>query len=226
MAGLIFFNSQLFSIREVTVTGNKGISAEDILLAANFNLYKTIFQVDPVKTKQAILRNLRIASAEVSCQFPHRVLIKVRERVPACLLLYSDNLLIIGEDRVVMGIKDENDPIKLPIVTGILLKQVKLGEVINDPRFQAAVTIFRYTDANLREALSEISLKTYELYLDLANPNATIKVELGNFEQLEKKIYNLRAILSHAPKKLIKIDLREPDLPTVITSQGTSPTPH
>ena len=217
LAGLIFMNSGIFAVKEVTVLGNQEIPTEDILLTARLNHYKNIFQVDVHKIQQEILQNPKISSVEVSRVFPQKILITIKERQPLCLLLYLDNLLIIGEDSVVMAIKDESDPISLPIITGVKNQRIKVGEKVQTTQFKTALEILKYADDNLRQIISEINLTNFQLYLDLPNSNNTLKVELGSDSEVEKKINNLRAILSQtSPDELAKVDLRVPDLPTVI----------
>jgi cell division protein FtsQ len=226
LAGLIFMNSGIFAVKEVLVRGNQEIPTEDILLTASLNHYKNIFQVDVTKIQQEILQNPKISSVEVTRVFPQKILITIKERQPLCLLMYLDNLLVIGEDSVVMAVRDESDPISLPIVTGVKYQRIKVGEKVQTPQFQTALEILKYADENLRQIISEINLTNFQLYLDLPNSRNTLKVELGNDSEIEKKINNLRAILSQTtPDELTKVDLRVPDLPTVIkqTKMKTSP---
>ena len=218
LVGLIFFNSRIFEIKTVLVEGNQTLSAEDILRNSNLNPHLSIFQLNTRQIQRNILRNPKIESALVTYRFPNQLTIRVRERHPLCLLLFLENLLIVGEDAVVIGIKDENEPIKLPEVTGISLSQIKIGSVIADPQFKVALEILRLADENLRVILGEIDVKNYFLYIDPPNSKHTLKVELGNADQLEEKIAkNLRSILSHtAPEELAKIDLRVVSFPTAI----------
>jgi cell division protein FtsQ len=222
LAGLIFMNSGIFAVKEVLVRGNQEIPTEDILLTARLNHYKNIFQVDIDKIQQEILRNPKISTVEVTRVFPQQILITIKERQSLCLLLYLDNLLVIGEDSVVMAIKDESDPISLPIVTGVKYQRIKVGEKVQTLQFQTALEILKYADENLRQIISEINLTNFQLYIDLPNSHNTLKVELGSASEIEKKINNLRAILSQTSSdELAKIDLRVPDLPTVIKLKKT-----
>ena len=215
---LVFFNSQIFEVKSIIVQGNQTLSNEDILRNTNLNLYQNIFQVDCNQLQRIILNNSRIAAVQVNYQLPDKIVIKIQERVPVCLLLFSDNLLLIGEDAVVMSIKDENEPIKLPVVTGIVINKIKIGEKVKDPQFKVAMEILRYADENLKVILGEIDVKNYLLYIDVPNAQHTLKVELGDSSQLNEKITkNLRSILSHtAPDELLKIDLRVTSFPTAI----------
>lgn len=217
LAGLIFINSGIFAIRNVTVKGNQLVPVEDILFAAHLNRYKNIFQVDTAKIQQEIVRNPQIASVKISRIFPNKIELLIKERRPVCLLLYLGNLLIIGEDSVLMGVKDENDPIDLPIVTGVQLKKAKIGGKVTGERFKTALKILKLADDDIGPMISEINPVNLQLYLDPPNSAHTVKVDLGADLALEKKIYNLRAILSHtSPDELEKIDLRVADLPTII----------
>ncbi len=218
LIGLIFLNSEFFGVNKVLIQGNQTLSTEDILRNTNLSLDQNIFQINYRELRKMILRNPKIYSVQTYYQLPNRVVIRIRERRPLCLLLYLGNLLIIGEDTVVMGIKDENEPIKLPVVTGIELNRLQIGDTIKDPQFKIALEILQLAGGNLRIMLGEIDVKNYLLYIDLPNAHHTLKVELGNADQLEEKISkNLRSILSHTePDELSKIDLRAVSFPTTI----------
>lgn len=218
MLGLVILNSRFFGVKAVLVKGNQTLSAADILRNTNLNVHNNIFQINCGKLQKIIMRDPRIAGAKVYYKIPDKVVIEVRERHPLCLLLHRGNYVIVGEDGVAMGIKAENEPIKLPIVTGITIPKISIGETIKNPQFDAAMDILRLADENLRVILSEIDLQNYVLFIDLPNSHHTLKVELGNGDQLAEKISKeLRSILSHAaPDELIKIDLRVPSFPTVI----------
>lgn len=222
LVGLIFFNSGIFTIRDIAVIGNKTVASEDIIRAARLDWGKNIFQIDRAKVKSTILQNPAILTVELHYQFPHTLEIQVRERQPFCLLMYRNNLLVLGEDGVIIRLKSEDEPIKLPVVSGIALDHLHIGSRIVDPQFRTAQEIWRLADDYLRRTLSEIDLEDYQLYLDLPKSHHTLKVELGDANRLEEKIAkNLRSILSHTgPDELVKIDLRVPSMPTTIKNPG------
>jgi len=219
---IIILNSKLFAVSNVEIRGNSSVSSEDIILNAKLNSYRNIFQIKGDQIKTALLQDSRIASVKIKRQLPGKVVINIQERVPICLLSYLNNLLIIGDDGLVMGIKEEAEMVELPIVTGAKLKDVKYGEKIVASDFQNALEVLRYSDDYLRQTIGEIDLVGLKLLLDLPKYKRQVAVELGTIEELEKKIANLRAILlsSDFNGKLERIDLRVTDLPTVITSKS------
>lgn len=219
---LILLNSKLFAVKSVEIKGNQEVPSEDIILNAGLNEDRNIFQIDNDELKTLILQDLRIASVKINKQLPGKIIINIQERVPVCLLSYLNNLLIVGDDGLVMGIQEEDEAVELPVVTGGRLKGVKYGEKIMDPAFQTALDILKYSDDYLHQVIGEIDLNSFRLYLNLPGYHHSVKVELGNDERLVEKITNLRSILlsDDLMGKLEQIDLRVADLPTVITSKS------
>lgn len=219
---LILLNSKLFAVRNVEVKGNSKVSSEDIILNAGLNSYHNIFKIDNDELSNLILQDFRIASVKIKRQLPDKIVISVQERTPICLLSYLHNLLIIGEDGLVMSAQEEAEVVELPVVTGVKLNNIKYGEKVKSSDFQIALEILKHSDDYLHQVISEIDLGRFQLKLDLPGYRHSIKVELGTAENLENKVTNLRSILLSAELKgkLEQIDLRVSDLPTVITSKS------
>lgn len=221
LVSLILLNSKFFAVKNVEIKGNQGIPSEDIILNAGLNSYRNIFQMDTNKIKASILKDHRIASVTIKRHLPGKVVINVQERFSICLLAYLNNLLIIGEDGLVMGIQEETEPVELPVVIGAKLKDIKYGEKVLSSDFQVALEILRFSDDYLQQVISKIDVSRFRIFLDLPEYSRLVEVELGTGEQLREKVTNLRAILlsSDINGKLERIDLRIPDCPTVITSK-------
>ncbi len=219
---IILLNSNFFAVRDVEIEGNSSVSSEDIILNAGLNSDRNIFQINEDQIKNVVLKDPRIVSVKIKRQLPGKVMLHVQERLPVCLLSYLNNLLIIGNDGLVMGIQEEAEAVELPVVIGAKLKDVKYGEKILASDFQNALEVLRYSDDYLRQVICEIDLAKLKLQLDLPKYSRQVEVELGTTEELEKKIANLRAILLSPDfnGKLERIDLRVTDLPTVITSKS------
>ncbi len=216
LLALIFINSGLFTVRDFVVEGTQSISAEDILLSADLS-YGNIFQINLREARRKILQNPKVASVKIKKIFPNKLIFTIEERIPLCVVLYRGKAVTIGNDLVVMEIGDQNAPANLPIITGISLKKTDIGQPIHPSNFDLVLNIFKNVDETLRQNISEINVISYQIYLDLPKCPHTIKVDLGNASQIEKKMYNLRAILSQtSPEKLAKIDLRVPGAPTTI----------
>jgi hypothetical protein len=92
---------------------------------------------------------------------------------------------------------------------------------IQNDQFKIALEIIKLVGPVLQNRLQEISLANYQLRLALSQHS--VNVNLGNGQDLSKKIFNLRAILTHVNlEKILTIDLRSPDLPTITPIDGRS----
>ena len=220
LVGLVFINSGFFAIKTVAIQGNHLVTKEEMLMMAAVNLHQNIFQVDRGQLKQAILADPRIAAVTVGWQLPSTLIIKVRERKPACFLLYRNNRLLIADDGMVLGTVLNRNSTKLPLVVGVRFKKVKVGARLQSHELGVALGVIAAAEPNLQRILDLIDLRAYQLRLVLPNSQHQIKVELGDASNLETKMANLRAILAHSPmQELNQIDLRVIDLPTVITGK-------
>lgn len=219
---IIVLNSKFFAVSNVEIKGNFSISSEDIILNTGLSSCRNIFQLNVRQIKASLLKDLRIASVRIKRQLPDKIIIHIQERVPVCLLSYLNNLLIIGNDCMVMGVQEEAETVELPVVFGAELKGIKYGERIESADFQNVLKILGYSDDYLRQVISEIDLSKLRMTLDLPKYNHQVRVELGNIKELDKKLANLRAILLSPDLNgdLERIDLRVADLPTVITSKS------
>jgi cell division septal protein FtsQ len=216
LAGMVFFNSNLFTLREVTVRGNRGVSTAEILAISALPPGQTIFQINCGALIRRLRQDPRVASVEAIRQLPDRLIINLRERQPICLVVYHSGLLMIGEEAVVIGPPDSRRGLRLPVVRGIELQRLHAGETIRAPGFQPALMILRLADQNLTRSMKEVDLAAKRIILESASGEQII-VELGNLKELEAKIANLRAIAANTELAVIKlIDLRAPDAPTVI----------
>jgi cell division septal protein FtsQ len=214
---LVFFNSDYFSIRTVNVTGAHYLSKTEIVLAAGIRTSQNIWLLDDRSIKKRLLADSRLAEVVIERHFPDGVLLKVSEREPCCWIVYQDNSILISESGVPINAVDAGDLNSLPQVIGVRPKKLQYGVPIQDSNFALALKILESADPILRKSFSIIDVKNYRIELSLLDRVAPIQVDLGDAEQLPKKLFNLKAIITTVPAaKLSRIDLRTPDLPTVL----------
>lgn len=216
--GLVFLNSDIFAIKTVEIEGNQELSTEEILRITGLNRNRNIFQVNPSHIRESLLLNPQVAWVKATFLLPNSIIIQMKERQACCYLWYDAGFLRIGDDAVIMGVKEEDEPFHLPIITGVNLTKVKIGEKVSYPDFEAGLSIIGLIGDEFRPFLSEINLNEFQLFLETPNSSHTLKVLLGTGAELEKKIKEkLRAILTqNALDSLDKIDLRVPDVPIVV----------
>ena len=211
----IFAFSPFFYFEDITVTGNIQIDTEEILYRANLETGTNFFLFNPRRARRHIMENLFVDSVNFNRTFPDNLEITVRERFLSGYIEYLEGMfLYIDENGRVLEVRMYMAE-ELPIITGLRLSQVHLGELLevdNPAAFAAVVTYARLLNYhNLVESVSQ---------LDVSDPNNTrlrlynIEVYLGDTREANEKILTLRAIVDEWP--VVRdargfLDLRELD---------------
>ncbi len=217
MALLIFLNSGLFAVKSIEVTGNSQLTDAEIILGSGIRLNQSIFMVQSRRIEAGLKKSPWIGEVRIVKKYPDTVELLVRERVPFGVLMYRGNGLLISEDGMVLQLMDKDRRMPLPRITGIKLGAAKLGRMIADPDLEAAIRIIKLAGPEIARTILEVNMSEYALQYRHPKRKEVLTILLGDAQELERKIYNLKAILTHLSEALVEIDLRTPDLPTVLT---------
>lgn len=213
---LIFLNSKFFLIEQVQVFDNLQVSTEDILVNSGIMFKQTIFQLDREAIVAALRENPVIYDVDVGLFFPNTLRLYIHERQPWCLVDDGKGeYACVSQDGVVIYYPVAEQQFGLPIFRGLGLLKLNLGEEVQHPMFKEGLLVLSSIDPELLPLMKELNLGDCRLYLDLTGNNL-FSVELGNFQQLQQKLANLKVIVDKVDlNKIAGIDLRVPDIPTV-----------
>lgn len=158
-----------------------------------------IFQARLYNQEQKLMSDKAyIKEAEITCSFPNKIILKIKERTPSFLTKFQGEYLLIDSDGYVLeAFSGENKP-NYPIVEGLDITGYKTGKSLksqsSSERLELAIKI-----CNLMEQ-SEF-LEGYIDIIDIANENSiwmfaspSLSVKLGNSSDLAMKISTLKEI--------------------------------
>ena len=215
---LLFINSDFFSIKKLEVKGERYVSATEIIMRSGLRPRQNIFLIDTGRATANLLNDPRIAAVTIARRLPDHVVLVIRERVPRCWMVYRNGFLIISDGGVPIDDAGAEPPAGLPLISGVQAGPVQFGRPLRDAKLEKGLLILKAVDAGLRKYLTELNLDSYRLYLNLPGHSDRVEVNLGDATQLAKKLFNLKAIINNVSTRgLVKIDLRIPDVPTVLT---------
>ncbi|WP_165908005.1 cell division protein FtsQ/DivIB [Hydrogenispora ethanolica] len=217
---LILINSDFFSIKKIEIHGNRYVAETEVLLRSGISPRQNIFQANTGRAKANLLNDPRIAGVTIIRRFPDKVILSISERIPRCWANYRNRPIVISESGFVID-SPSAPPDGLPLLSGIHPRTVKFGQRLHDAKLIQGLKILATADSGLRRQIREINLENYHLYLKLPGHATLVEINLGNATRLTKKLFNLKAILGNvATQELIKIDLRIPDVPTILTGNS------
>lgn len=129
-------SSPAFATQTIEVSGNKHLSPEQIATAAGLALGRNIFEVSPEDAKARLESHPWIAEASVERRLPRTYQITLRERVPSALLVLDGSLYLVAEDATVFKRVGPEDPVDLPVITGI-----ERARFVRDRAFRTSILV-------------------------------------------------------------------------------------
>jgi len=129
--------SPRFSVRTVTVDGTQRRTADQVATLAGITIGKNVFAVDPAAAEAGILADPWIEKARVVRNLPGTIEIVVAEREAHALCAIGGELYLVTRDGDLFKKSDADDPIDLPVVTGVLPTQItkdRAGVILSNKR--------------------------------------------------------------------------------------------
>lgn len=185
IAAFLFVNSAFFTVGEVVVAGNNHISVEDIHSIAGIPSEVNIFRLNTGEINKRLLRDLRIASAEVTRRFPATIAISVTERQPLAWLACSYGFVQVDKQGMVMTAVKSIKKIDVPLITGIRLGTIYVGDKVDLPAAGAVLSYLADLDEATLAQLAEINIRPNG---DLAAYTVqSVNIRIGPPERLPEK---------------------------------------
>ncbi len=196
VAGWVVFLSPLLVVRSVVVTGTHLVPEAEVLAAAGVEPGTPLIRVDTARAAARVDAIGPISGAQVSRSWPDRVVIAVRERVPALLLtapgggydlLDSGGVVVRWSASRVQG---------LPLY----LASVPVAALRGDQDLAATAAVLRELPASLRRSVSSVTAPgpdqvTLELTGGLAGPGRRVTVLWGGTDRAAAKARELAVLM-------------------------------
>ena len=133
-AAAVVMRFTLFNVSEILVTGNKNLSAEEVIRVSGIRRGDSIFSVNEEKVRDRIQSDYRLKFDYVAKEMPGTVILSVREREPCCWLTYCGIMYVMDKNRMVLY-ESENPaerPADLVEIKGLEVRSNTLvGQYIN-----------------------------------------------------------------------------------------------
>ncbi len=203
-------SSPYFRIKGTVVRGCKELTEKEVMALAAIKPSQTIFSVNLKATARRILSNPWVESVAVGREFPHRLVVEVRERQALALCKMDKDFYLLDKTGALFKKLDANDDVDLPVLTGNFpegrmnaeLLKITLGLLKLLSSSKSFPTINAVSEINLNEVKG----------LSLITDNGFC-LKLG-FDDYENKFKRLLPVITALNKKdgkheLINIDLRD-----------------
>lgn len=110
--------SPAFATRTITVEGSERLTRAEVLAAAGLREGQNVFETGPEEAEQRLGDHAWIVAAHVERRLPGTFVVHVRER-HAVAVLALGALYLVAEDGAVFKRVGAEDPVDLPVITGV-----------------------------------------------------------------------------------------------------------
>jgi cell division protein FtsQ len=111
--------SPRFAIKTVAVEGNVRRTPQDLAREGNIVVGDNVFALDLDQAAREIEKDPWVKSAKVTRKLPGSVVVAITEHEPAALVSIEDKLFLASRDGDVFKEAAPEDPMDLPLVTGV-----------------------------------------------------------------------------------------------------------
>jgi cell division protein FtsQ len=132
-------SSPRFAVTSMQIVGNERRPADAVIAESGLVMGQNVFSVDLDVVRLRILADPWMADAVVNRRLPGTLLVRVKERTPAALVVIGD-LFLTGTDGEPFKRLEPGDPVDVPLITGVT------PESIAEDRAGALRTIRRGID--------------------------------------------------------------------------------
>jgi len=214
-AGFVFFQGSYFRLRVLTVEGACLLSADEIGGQAGLQGGEHLYSFSLGSIQERLLEHPRIARVQVCRRLPGQVVVSVVERKTVAVLSYHQVFLQVDADGVVIDITGAWPGLSVPLISGVDVGQIELGQALDTPGLDIAL--------HCASSLGRLGADISEIFYD------TDCLRLYRLDGLPILFPTDRQAVTHAAdalegilatgevdtQEVLEVDLRAPNHPVV-----------
>ena len=233
IAAVIVYNSSMFTIESVSVSGADHLTASDMQQLAGVPAGTTLLRVDAAGIKENLKKDAWVADAKIKRVFPNTLQIDITERtITAVVEVPNENAqnstqwAIASDGMWLMPIPDRDSEAGRRTNSKVYEDAESVLHITDVPYGTKPAVGSYCTDANVNNALAIVAGMTTELAdrvtsvkaTETASTTLTIKdgpdIVFGTADNIREKERVCLQIMKEHPEGVTYINVRTPDRPT------------
>ena len=177
--------SPLFTFQQLVVHGNVHLDENELCEIARIHYGQRLFELKTDEMTTNLLRDLRIESAVVRRQLPHKIEMDIVERIPVATVACDYGYLDFDRQGKVIASYRSLKGADIPIITGVKLRDLYIGDDNNDPQVAQAISFLALIDPADIGEISEVSLRNPDAVV--AYTKTALPIRLGQLTGIPDK---------------------------------------
>lgn len=169
----------------ITVTGSKNVTVSDVMAAGNIRYPVNLLQINAGQLEERLQHDLRVDSVKVTYVLPLTLQVNVTERRPAAVVATQFGFATLDAAGHVINLGPAIEDTTAPIISGIKLGNVLLGDTIEVPVIKGALTYLNSLSDEGRKEIAEINVGDVNQLI--AYTVDGLPLHLGDTTDMDKK---------------------------------------
>lgn len=200
------FSSNFCNIEKVIITGNDYLSEEEIFFKSKIKLGENIFKLDLKKTIDSLIQEPWIKEIEIKRAIPHKIIISIKERKAAVFVSIGEEYFAFSKEGVVLSKIDRpGEGFGLPLILGLDIDEIKIGEMIDKPEFRAALESINSAEVILPKKFCQVKILSPDDFM-ICNRDDTLRVRVNRPEEIINKENLLREALEKIEREGLSVE--------------------
>ena len=177
--------SPLFTFQQLVVHGNAHLDENELCEIARIHYGQRLFELKTDEMTTNLLRDLRIESAVVRRQLPHKIEMDIVERISVATVACDYGYLDFDRQGKVIASYRSLKGADIPIITGVKLRDLYIGDDNTDPQVAQAISFLARIDPADIGEISEVSLRNPDAVV--AYTKTALPIRLGQLTGIPDK---------------------------------------
>jgi cell division septal protein FtsQ len=200
------FSSNFCNIEEVIIKGNDWISEDEIFYKSGIQLGENIFRLDLQKSKDSLIQEPWIKEVEIKRVIPNKIIISLTERKPAAIIHIGKKYFTSSKEGLVLfKIDRPEEGFGLPLILGLEIDEIKIGEIIDKPEFRTALESINSAEVILPKKFYRVEILSPDDFM-ICNKDDTLKVRVNRPEVIINKENLLREALEKIEREKLLVE--------------------
>ena len=193
-----------FHIGTVTITGNNILTEDELFNIAQIPKPYNVLNVNVTETEKRLKRDLRVEKVTVTRKMFTEIVINIEERKPICYIACDYGFLQLDKNGVILTAVKNVKKFNLPIITGMVLENLYIGDIVNDVNIKSMLEYLAMLDEATLNKLSEVNISNQDYFL--VYTTNSVQIKLGNKERLAEKANLTKTLLQELSSKNMKVE--------------------
>lgn len=202
----------------VIVKGDTDITVQSLIETGVIDNPINIIKVNRGSVEKALQNDLRVKTVVSEYKFPATIEFDLKKREPIASLISRYGYAEIDENGQYISLTNSISTKKIPIISGIQLGNILLGDYVNNPKVSEGVKYLQAIGPEGRKVISEINVGNEDNLV--AYTVDGVRINLGKPEKLDEKAKLTLEMLRDIARQHIDVNTLDVNLDAPYVKKG------